>query len=407
MISVYFNSTDGTESLDNVFKYSSFDVLPFKLPQYKGHGSYIFPIKISTNISLNTALYNKDGTVSYHDEIISNDNYCINIPDNIINDTHKGICKIVFDVTDETYDVTHSNPRSRVLSLVKVVANTYNLNKNQILICTGNLTPFKDIDYASVCSLYIWADFVKAKKDLTQKQVELINYRHIREKKILMLMHTPYLHRHEVAEAIFKRGWLKDNIVSLYYIKERSNDYFKHLNLKFDTDYVNSLPWIVDITPLHKPRGKLFLNTQAELILYHQTYVNFTVDTFVENTSENNAEYEKDISEKVYKPITQMQPFVLYGQPGTLKLLKSHGYKTFDQWWDESYDNHSNKSDRLNQIVKLFDTINNMSHAELADMLVEMLPVLEHNKQHHKHLLDTGFYYKDFHDSINQLFNDK
>lgn len=407
MVSVYFNSTDNTQSLDNIFKYSNFDSMPFKLPRYTGKGQYIFPIKISTNLSLKLALYKRDGTVDYVDEIIQGKDYCITIPQHILDDVHRGSCKIVFDVTDETYDVTHSNPRARVLDFVKVVANTYNLNKKQILICTGNLTPYKELEYATVCSLYVWAEFVKAKKDLTARQTDIICNKHIRKKKILMLMHTPYLHRHEIAEIIYKENLLVDNIVSLYYIKERSQDYLEHLRSKFDINYINSLPWIVDLTPLHRPRGKMFLNTNAELALYHQTYVNFTVDTFVENTASTNSKYEKDISEKVFKPISQMQPFVLYGQPGTLKLLKSHGYKTFDRWWDESYDEDLDKYVRLNKVVDLFKQINNMSHSQLADMLFDMLSVLEHNKTHHQNLINSDFYYQDFINTINLMFGDK
>lgn len=403
MISVYFNSVDNTQTLDNYFRYPNFDALPFKLPEYTGHGSYIFPIKIPTILSLTTALYNADGTITYFNEILDND-YCIDVPSHILEDVAAGICKIVFDVTDETYDVTHSNPRGRVLNFVRNIANKYKLNKDQILICTGNLTPFKDLDYATVCSLYVWAEFCKAKKDTSEVQINLINSKKIRTKKILMLMHTPYPHRHRIAEALFKKNLLADNEVSLYYIKERSASYFKYLSLTFDTNYLNSLPWIIDLTPLHKPKGKMFLNTNAELKLYHDTYVNFTVDTFVENTSAHNGPYEKDISEKVFKPIIQMQPFVFYAQPGNLKLLKSFGYQTFDRWWDESYDNDDDAVIRLDKIVALFEKINNMTHKQLTEMLVEMLPVLEHNKNHHQHLLDTGFYFKDFHDTLNRLF---
>ena len=52
------------------------------------------------------------------------------------------------------------------------------------------------------------------------------------------------------------------------------------------------------------------------------------------------------ISEKTYKPIYLCQPFIIFGNPHTLKKLKQLGYKTFDKWIDESYDNEPDRNVR-------------------------------------------------------------
>jgi hypothetical protein len=54
------------------------------------------------------------------------------------------------------------------------------------------------------------------------------------------------------------------------------------------------------------------------------------------------------------------------------------GYKTFDKWWDEGYDNLPTW-ERLAAITDIVFTLTQMSKQQLLDMYIEMQPVLEHN----------------------------
>jgi hypothetical protein len=89
----------------------------------------------------------------------------------------------------------------------------------------------------------------------------------------------------------------------------------------------------------------------------------------------------QNISEKSIRPIIAKRPFILAGAPGSLKLLKSLGFKTFDQWWCEDYDKEKNHHKRLIMIYKLVDSILNKDDIELKQMLKEMNLILEHNYQ--------------------------
>ena len=55
------------------------------------------------------------------------------------------------------------------------------------------------------------------------------------------------------------------------------------------------------------------------------------------------------ISEKLWKPLFALQPFMVWGHAGTLALLRSWGFETFDCLWDESYD-HLPDLERLDAI---------------------------------------------------------
>ena len=85
------------------------------------------------------------------------------------------------------------------------------------------------------------------------------------------------------------------------------------------------------------------------------------------------------LTEKIFKPIVAKQPFVLVGCANNLKYLKSYGFKTFDQWWDESYDSITDPTQRLQAVSKIINDICKMEFGDLTDMLFEMEEVLEHN----------------------------
>lgn len=87
-------------------------------------------------------------------------------------------------------------------------------------------------------------------------------------------------------------------------------------------------------------------------------------------------------TEKVFKPIVLHQPFVVLQAPGSLSYLRSYGFKTFGDWWDESYDTIENPQQRMQAIADIVNTIGAKSLDELETMRMEMASVLEHNFRH-------------------------
>lgn len=66
-------------------------------------------------------------------------------------------------------------------------------------------------------------------------------------------------------------------------------------------------------------------------------YLNSWVSVITETHAEDEL-HNFFISEKTWKPIFAMQPFMILGHKGTLARLREMGYKTFDGLIDESYD---------------------------------------------------------------------
>ena len=88
-----------------------------------------------------------------------------------------------------------------------------------------------------------------------------------------------------------------------------------------------------------------------------------------------------NFSEKTLQPILYKKPFIVVAPPYTLKYLKEeYGFKTFDKYWDESYDTEEIHTERLNKIFKIIDEIQNTSMAELSKIYKDMQGIINHNR---------------------------
>ncbi len=110
-------------------------------------------------------------------------------------------------------------------------------------------------------------------------------------------------------------------------------------------------------------------------------------DTWVSLITESSYfDYEHSIfiSEKTFKPIACMQPFIIVGSKHTLKYLRQLGYQTFDGFIDESYDDCDDDT-RFAAIIKSLEKIKQIE--DKISWLKSMREILEHN---HKLFLSIG-----------------
>ena len=99
-------------------------------------------------------------------------------------------------------------------------------------------------------------------------------------------------------------------------------------------------------------------------------------------------------------------PFLLYGNQYSLRYLKSLGYRTFDKWIDESYDDEPNRDLRCRMIVNELNKFKNKSIDELKLIREEMNDVCIFNQQQYKKLYREKYDKGDVSAEITKIFDD-
>jgi hypothetical protein len=84
------------------------------------------------------------------------------------------------------------------------------------------------------------------------------------------------------------------------------------------------------------------------------------------------------ISEKTFKPIACMHPFIILGNRGSLVKLRDMGYKTFDGFIDETYDTLPT-FERMDAIISSIRKISAIE--DKLSWFESMRDILEHNQQ--------------------------
>lgn len=84
------------------------------------------------------------------------------------------------------------------------------------------------------------------------------------------------------------------------------------------------------------------------------------------------------LTEKSFKPMVLQQPFVLISCQNSLEYLRGYGFRTFQDFWDESYDQEDDDH-RIAKIGKLCEDLANLSDREIRQMQKYLHPIVKHN----------------------------
>jgi hypothetical protein len=86
------------------------------------------------------------------------------------------------------------------------------------------------------------------------------------------------------------------------------------------------------------------------------------------------------LTEKILRPIACGKPFILLSTCGALSHLKSYGFKTFDNFWDETYDTITDPIKRMESIINTMQTIANLPVDEKNKMYKDVKEITDYNK---------------------------
>lgn len=112
------------------------------------------------------------------------------------------------------------------------------------------------------------------------------------------------------------------------------------------------------------------------------------------------------LTEKILRPIAMGQPFILAGTPGSLDYLRSYGFKTFENVWDEGYDNITDPLQRISAIVDLMRRIANWTEEERRINFYAIDLITKHNRQHFFSSEFSDYIMREFHGNIKLAHNE-
>jgi hypothetical protein len=324
------------------------------------------------------------------------DDSYIFLNETIINAVKSGKSKIVLFYLFEGDFYSHDD-----FYFVNRFINKHNFKKNEVLLLTNNLR-INEVKHVPVFNIATYNYFLSNpwfikedllninndiyfKNELARKLDYVTSFTKI--KTFLCLNRRPRPHRIVMFAEICKNEKLLNNsIISLgnrdldINIGNNKNawistyntlisetyKYDKSAGLEFLKNYDNGKVQFVDANPNYN----LAFNLNETLQL--STFVNIITETLFENET-------IFLSEKIWKPIYTCQPFIVVGNPFILRELKKLGFKTFSDFWDESYDDEQNFEKRIEKIIELLLVLAEKTEDELLEITKQMSNILEHN----------------------------
>ena len=118
-------------------------------------------------------------------------------------------------------------------------------------------------------------------------------------------------------------------------------------------------------------RHGMFWDRHLNIDWYNQTYFSVVVETMMDYGDGDSI----FVTEKTMKPLAFKHPFVSLSCRNTLELLKSAGFETFDNMFDESYGSLPTTSERIDAV---YEQVKNFSKAPYDKLTMDKL---EHNYQ--------------------------
>ena len=143
----------------------------------------------------------------------------------------------------------------------------------------------------------------------------------------------------------------------------------QEVNISDVLKFIDSLPIQIG----HLASGRFTSNNP---LLLEEVYKDSFVEIVAETAKVGTVFFP---TEKTFRPILFRTPFIIFGPVNFLKNLKKLGFKTFDKWFNETYDTITDDNQRLVEVQNTMAEVNKWSFNEVQLVYTEMLDTMQHN----------------------------
>jgi hypothetical protein len=207
-------------------------------------------------------------------------------------------------------------------------------------------------------------------------------------KRFLCYQNKPHIHRQLFTHKIIEAGLMDKGLLSL-----QKN---KHEDFLYPTLQIFSIEEEIDdrfrIDPSREGPQNIEDDKQipyclGDIKVWQQCFLTVTAETFHNWYNEHDPSSNWwFVSEKTFKPIIGMRPFVLNGNPKILEHLEAEEFYTFEEYWkDIDFRGQRTMERTVEACFTVVQRICNMSSSEITAMYQDMLPKLQHNRERFFH----------------------
>ena len=310
------------------------------------------------------------------------------VSENYLNDIREGKSKIVMLFLYEGYSGSKGNYDLEIIEKWRVDTN---LPVNSIYYVSGNLlckqiVEEKNLGYQGRPIQYFepWNKY---------NENTIIDFKPVNEKNLYLTYNrNPRHHRVQLILNLLKHNIFDRGLISLSELVYKTPE---DANVEHVDFLKNNAPFVIS------EGCDLFFNMCCNITKedYEKTFISMVTETLVD-------EGTLFISEKIWKPIMVGHPFIVFGNLGTLKFLKSMGYRTFDKWISEEYDNEPDSGKRCNMITDELVKLSTKTVEELKLIRDEMNEVCDHNQKWYKKLYDEKYGGIDINGDLTKIFEE-
>jgi hypothetical protein len=286
------------------------------------------------------------------------------ISEDYLNDIRNGKAKILMFFIYEGYSGALGNTDFDTIEKWRIMSN---LPENSIYYVCGNLLSeeiVKNKGYGYVAKgIHYFEPWNKYNDDIIQFNPSEEKYLFLSYNRQYRIQRIKFIIDLLQKNLIYKGLISIDRITQLPYpVSDEINDFF-----------INNTPLTIDTMP--ELKYNLAVNITKED--YERTFISIVTETLVDDGT-------LFFSEKIWKPIMVGHPFMVYGNQGSLKYLKSLGFKTFSNWIDESYDDEPDRDVRSTMIVNELEKLSFKTKEELIKIREEMKETCLFNYEFYK-----------------------
>ena len=314
------------------------------------------------------------------------------IPTKILDEVRKGNCKLIFDNTLEGKSINGDkflNPFYESIDKLKLpTKNIYFITNN--LVAEKTHQEYHRADKINVISV-MWNVFdiqrLIEQEDLPNEVSVDMEYKYksvniFKTKHFLKINRTNRNERDIFLLFLNFEKLLDKCLVSfpeLHKWPEYPEMFYKYIQKENINDLKTKLPFDIDETDEtnHGPAGVGEGFFDADLafnpIHYRNSFISIVMGAFA---------FDKDgyhLHSSTFNPMYCGHPIIQFAPYKTLEVMKQYGFKTFDKWWDESYDNEKDDWKRLQMIMDLVLEISKYDKKDLLHMYEDMKETLQHN----------------------------